>query len=195
MKILNKLLKVVNCLMFIFFVCFMIFMIVTYDDIRLSKFLNILCILPLVMVPYLLGKIKLYHMSRLLIFFYYLFILLSTVMGSLLGFYYKIWWFDLLVHFISGIVTSIIAVSILESNKLNNKKFSKFIFVFILVFSISIAGCWEYLEFICDKLFNTDTQWVGASGVDDTMTDMLIATLASLLSSIYYLFYLHKDKV
>ena len=188
----NKLLKVVNRLMFVFFVCFMIFMIITYDDVRLSKFLNILCILPIVMVPYVLDKIKLYHMSELLKFFYYLFILLAIVMGSFLGFYYKIWWFDLLVHFISGIVTSIVAILILKSNKLNNIKYSKFIFMFILIFSIALAGCWEYLEFIWDKLFYTDTQWVGASGVDDTMTDMLIATLAGILSSIYYLCYLYK---
>lgn len=43
-----------------------------------------------------------------------------------------------------------------------------------------------------DKLFNCDSQWVFESGVNDTMTDMLIATLSGILSSFYYFYYLKK---
>lgn len=172
----------------------MIYMIISYDDIRLSKLLIILCILPLIMVPYLVDKIKVYHMDEVLIFFYYLFLLLSLVMGSILNFYYKVWWFDLLVHFISGIVTGIVAFILLQKNRLVNKKYKWLGFLFILLASIGIAAFWEYFEFTCDKIFHEDSQWVRSTGVDDTMTDMLIATLGGLLSSIYYLYYLHKKK-
>lgn len=167
----------------------------SYDAMKLSKILTVLCILPLIMVPYLLDKIKVYHMDEVLIFFYYLFLLLALVMGSILKFYYKIWWFDLFTHFISGIMTSIIAFILLQENKLIKKKYKWFGFIFILVFTIGIAAGWEFFEFASDKLFHSDTQWVVETGVDDTMTDMLIATLAGLLSSFYYLYYLHKKNV
>jgi len=164
----------------------------SYDTMGLLKMLTVLCILPLIMVPYLLGKIKVYHMDEVLVFFYYVLLLLSLVMGSILKFYYKVWWFDLFTHFISGIVTSIVAFILLEKNKLVNKKYKWFGFMFILLFNITIAACWEYCEFFCDKLFNSDSQWVFATGVNDTMTDMLIATLAGIFSSFYYLYYLKK---
>lgn len=193
MKILKKLLKVVNSLLFVFFICFVAYMLISsYDTMKLSKILTLLCILPLIMVPYILDKIKVYHMDEVLIFFYYVFLLLALVMGSILKFYYKIWWFDLFAHFISGAMTSIIAFILLQKNKLINKKYKWFGFLFIILFTISIAAGWEYFEFFCDKLFKSDSQWVMSTGVDDTMTDMLIATLAGILSSFYYLYYLHK---
>lgn len=191
----KKLLKVVNSLLFVFFICFMVYMLISsYATMNLSKILTVLCILPLIMVPYLLDKIKVYQMDEVLIFFYYFFLLLALVMGSILKFYYKIWWFDLFTHFISGFMTSIIAFILLQKNKLVNKKYKWFGFLFILIFTIAIAACWEYFEFTGDKLFHSDTQWVAETGVDDTMTDMLIATFAGLLSSIYYLYYLYKKK-
>lgn len=193
MKLLKKLLKVVNSLLFVFFIGFIVYILISsYETISLMKVLTVLCILPLIMVPYLLDKIKVYRMDEFLIFFYYLLILLSVVMGSILKLYYKIWWLDLFAHFISGIITSIIAFIVLEKNKLINKKYKRFAFLFIILFTVTISAGWEYLEFFCDKLFNSDSQWVFESGVNDTMTDMLIATLAGILSSIYYLYYLNK---
>lgn len=191
----KKLLKVVNSLLFVFFICFMVYILISsYGTIKLLKILTVLCILPLIMVPYLLDKIKVYHMDEVLIFFYYFFLLLALLMGSILNFYYKIWWFDLFTHFISGFMTSIIAFILLQKNKLVSNKYKWFGFLFIIVFTMSIACFWEYFEFICDKLFQSDAQWVVKTGVDDTMTDMLIATLAGFLSSIYYLYYLRKKK-
>lgn len=184
----TKLLKVVNSLLFIFFVCFMGYMLVnSISSIKLSKLLILLCILPLIMVPYILDKIKLYHMNEYLIFFYYVFLLLALVMGCILKLYYKIWWFDLFTHFLSGIMTSIIAFILLSKNNITTNKYKWFGFLFITTFTISIAACWEYFEFFCDKLFNEDAQWVLKTGVDDTMTDMIIATLGGIISSIYWL--------
>ena len=191
----KKLLKIVNSLLFVGFICFMVYMLISsYDTMSLSRMLTVLCILPVIMVPYLLEKIKVYKMDETLLFFYYIFILLSLVMGSILKFYYRIWWFDLSTHFISGIVTSIVAFIILEKSKLINKKYKWFAFLFIILFTVSIAVFWEYFEFFCDKLFGADSQWVFESGVDDTMTDMLIATFAGIMSSFYYLYYLRKNK-
>lgn len=180
--------------MFVFFICFMAYMLINFKDIKLTKLLITLCILPLIMIPFILDKLRWYHMDEVLIFFYYLFLIIALVMGSLLNLYYKIWWIDLLAHFISGILTSIVAFILLQKNKLVDKKYKWFGFLFIIVFTTSIACCWEYFEFLCDKIFHEDAQWVIKTGVDDTMTDMLIATLGGILVSIYYLYYLKKKK-
>lgn len=189
----KKLLKVVNKLFFVVFIVCVIFTLInSYNSKNLLNMATALCILPLIMVPFLLDKIKVYHMDEFLVFFYYLLIFLSLVMGGIHKFYYRIGWFDLFVHFISGFFTSIVAFILLEKNKLINKKYKWFGFLFIILFSVNIAVLWEYIEFFCDKLFNCDTQWVFESGVNDTMTDMLIATLSGILSSFYYLYYLKK---
>lgn len=192
----KKLLKVVNSLLFVFFICFTVYMLVSsYDTMSLSKLLTVLCIIPLIMLVYLLDKLKIYHMDEVLIFFYYLFILLALVIGSVMGLYYKIWWFDLLVHFVSGFMTSIVAFVILQENKIIKKKNKWFCIAFIIIFSVFIGACWEYFEFFCDKLFKADAQWVKKTGMNDTMTDMLIATLASILSALYFIYYFHKKKI
>lgn len=133
-------------------------------------------------------------MDEVLLFFYYIFLLLSLVLGSILDYYCKIWWFDLFTHFISGILTSIIAFIILQENGLIRQDNKRFCVLFFIIFTIGIAGCWEYFEYFCDKIFGADCQYVKESGVDDTMTDMLIATLASIFVSIYYLYYMNKKK-
>lgn len=193
--ILKKLLMVVNSLLFVFFICFMVYTIISFQDMKLPKLLITLCIFPLIMVPYLLDKIKVYHMNEVFIFLYFLFLLLALVMGCILNFYSKIWWFDLLVHFLSGIATSIVAFILLQKNKLIHRKYKWIGFLFMIMTTIGIAACWEYFEFVCDKIFQADAQWVALTGVGDTMTDMMIATLGGILSSGYYLYYLSKKEL
>ena len=49
-----------------------------------------------------------------------------------------------------------------------------------------IASFWEFFKFLSDKVLKGDTQWVLLTGVDDTMTDMLIAFLSSVIFSVFY---------
>lgn len=191
----KKILRLVNSLLFVFFICFMVYILISsYNTLSLSKLLTVFCILPLIMIPFLLDKLRWYHMNEILIFIYYLFLILALVLGSILGVYHKIWWFDLFTHFLSGIITSILAFIILEKNKFVNKNNKLFCLIFILFFTISIATCWEYFEFTSDKLFKIDVQLVAKTGVDDTMTDMLIATLGGIVSDIYYFYYICKKR-
>ncbi len=170
----------------------MVYNLISAQEIKLTCLLTTLCIFPLSMVPYLLDKIKVYHMNELFIFLYYLFLLIALVMGCLLDFYSKVWWFDLFVHFTSGVFTGIVAFILLQKNKLISRKYKWIGFLFMIMTTIGVAACWEYFEFICDNIFQGDAQKVMASGVTDTMTDMLIATLGGFLSSCYYLYDLMK---
>ena len=114
----KKIIKLLNSCLFVFFICFTVLMFLNFNDLKISKILLVLCILPVIMLPYILDKIKIYHMDEVLLFIYYIFILLSLILGSILGFYHKIWWFDLLCHFRSGCLTVIVAFVVLQKNHL-----------------------------------------------------------------------------
>lgn len=159
----------------------------------ISKILTTTSILPIIMVPYLLDKIFHYQMKEGTQLAYYVFILISLALGSILGLYHKISWFDLLAHFLTGIVSSLAALIILEKVGLLKEERVGFIFFFMLLLGLAVSSCWEFFEFFSDKIFDGDTQFVKSTGVDDTMEDMLIAFLGSILFSGYTCIKMKKD--
>lgn len=165
-----------------------------FSTMQVSKMLTTASILPIIMIPYLLDKIFHYQMKEGLQLGYYLFILISLALGSVLGLYHKIAWFDLLAHFLTGIVSSLASLIILQKYNLIQKKNAGFIFIFMIVFALGIASGWEFFEFFSDKIFGGDTQYVKLTGVDDTMEDMLIALGGSILFSGYFYIKLKKDQ-
>ena len=90
------------------------------------------------------------------------------------------------MHTLSGVLTSFIALIVL--NNINQYKFKNVIFniVFMIVFSLAVAGIWEIFEFTNDILFQADAQKVAISGVNDTMLDMIVALFGSILVCIEY---------
>ena len=66
------------------------------------------------------------------------------------------------------------------------KELKWFHIIFMIAFGLMIASFWEFFEFASDNILGGDTQWVKETGVDDTMGDMLIAFLGSILFCIYY---------
>ncbi len=160
----------------------------------LSKILTTASILPIIMVPYLLDRIFHYQMKEGLQFVFYLFILVSLALGSILGLYHKIAWFDLLAHFLTGVISGVVACIFLEKQGLLRKEKRGFACFFILLFGLGVSSCWEFFEFFSDKLLNGDTQYVKLTGVDDTMEDMLIAFVGSILFSGYCYIKLKKDQ-
>lgn len=131
-------------------------------------------------------KVLKYEISEIIKFLYFLFMFMALVLGSIYNFYRMISWFDLLVHFTSGILISMIALIVLKKFNLLQNNLLIFNIIFITVFSITIGFFWELLEFFSDKLLKTDAQWVLLTGVDDTMTDMLIAFSSSLIFCMFY---------
>ncbi len=127
-------------------------------------------------------------MSEILKFCYFFFIFVSFICGSVLEWYYKIAWYDLFVHFLSGIASTIFGAVILyrKSNLIQKNIFITVLF--LLCFSLAIASFWEFFEFLCDQIFHKDAQFVQKTGVVDTMTDMLIAFFGSILANGYFLF-------
>ena len=102
-------------------------------------------------------------------------------------------WFDKVTHFISGFLTSIVALMLIKYGRVTVKS-KWFVPIFIIIFSIGIAGCWEFLEYFMDMITGGDTQHVLTTGVDDSMGDMLVAALASIMFAIYYYYQVYFAK-
>lgn len=165
-------------------VCFAIkdFNIGAYD--RLLGSLSIAFVL---FIPRIVRKLFKIKISNAMEFIYILFIFLAQFLGSVVNLYNKVWWYDLFMHFISGILTSFLALEVLcwfNNYKEKNKIFNA---LFIISLSLMIAVLWEFCEFTADTLFGMNVQHNMETGVKDTMQDMLVAFLGSIIVSVLYL--------
>ena len=138
------------------------------------------------LVPTMVRKILHLKISYTMEFVYLLFIIFGHFIGSILGIYNEIPHYDKIMHTLSGVLTSFVALIVL--NNINQYKFKNVIFniVFMIVFSLAVAGIWEIFEFTSDILFQADAQRVAISGVNDTMLDMIVALFGSVLVCIEY---------
>ena len=98
------------------------------------------------------------------------------------------------MHFLSGILTAYIGLYLIMLLKSYNKKNIIFNIIFIIGFTLSIAFFWEVFEFVNDSLFGKDAQNVLTTGVDDTMWDMIVAFLGSIIISIIYIVEVKTNK-
>ena len=184
----NKTINLINRCINVVLILFMFYkVVVDLNNMSFSKVLTVLSIIPILLVPHIIKKIFKYQMSEVLKLIYYLFVIVALVLGSILGWYYQISWFDLFTHFLSGILTSFLSLILLKQKKLLKEESIGFIILYMISFTLMVASFWEFFEFTSDKLLGGDAQWVIKTGVDDTMTDMLIAFLGSISFSIYFL--------
>ena len=139
------------------------------------------------LIPRIMGKIFKIKITSAMELVYVLFIILAQFLGSVVNLYNKIWWYDLFAHFLSGILTSVLSLVVLNWFGVYNRKNKWFNFLFIISFTLMIASIWEFLEFGADTFFGMNVQHSLDTGVRDTMEDMLIAFLGSLIVSISYL--------
>lgn len=180
MKKINKLLIVVFILLDIGYTIYS----GLYGNIK-NILINI-SIFPLVFVPTLIRKIFKINFPDTFETLFLIFLFMAQFLGSILGFYSKIPCWDSILHFISGIITSLIGIALLVWFHKYNKKNITFNVLFITITAIAIAGLWEYFEFIADIFTKGDAQKVAETGVTDTMKDMIVATLGSILFSLFY---------
>ena len=149
---------------------------------KLAFILKDLSILLTLILPYIFEKIFKKKLGETFKLIWIIFIFMAHYLGVINHFYDKFYYFDKIVHAISGILTAYIAMLIL------NKKTKNTIFsiLFIVSFSALCALSWEIFEFVCNILVGGDAQRVALTGVDDTMLDMIVAVAGSLVFTLYY---------
>lgn len=149
-------------------------------------------------IPFLLRKIFALQTVYELNFMIYVFCFLLYTIGLVMQGYSYIPYYDKFAHTLSGVFITLVAMGLFYLLKHHpQKKASDFplLSVFSVAVSVSIAGIWEIAEYIMSLIFVTmDPQNVLTTGVGDTMQDMIVCTVGSLLLVISMYFYYRKGK-
>lgn len=153
----------------------------------LYKYLIVFSVIPVMLIPYILKLFKL-KLDDAIITLYLIFIFFAHFLGTIVNLYYKIPIYDKLMHTLSGVMTSFLAIILLIKLKKYNDKSIVFNVIYIIAITATVALMWEMFEFTNDRLFNKDAQRVLTTGVTDTMTDMIVAFLGSCAFSVCYAF-------
>lgn len=110
----------------------------------------------------------------------YFYCIFSLVLGNMWDFYDIIWWWDIVMHILSGIILGLIGNILF--NGINKKNFnSKIKFLFIVGIACIGGIIWEIFEFFIDLLLNLDTQLSLSTGVSDTMWDLITDLLGGII--------------
>ena len=135
---------------------------------------------------YIIQKIFKIKISEGINLIYIIFVFMAHFLGVICELYNYIYWFDKFVHFLSGVVTSFVAIYLLIKFKKDKNMF--FDILYIITLTLAIAALWEVFEYLSSYYFNLDPQKVALTGVSDTMGDIIVAFLGSILISVSYYF-------
>lgn len=157
-----------------------------------DRFLGDLSMVFVLIIPKIIRALFKIKITDSMEFVYVVFMILAQFIGSVVNLYNHTWWYDLFTHFLSGVLTTVLALVIMNWMGVYKDKNKWFNFVFMISFTLMIASFWEFMEFGTDLVMKTDVQHVLDTGVKDTMQDMLIAFLGSLIVAFSYLI---EDKI
>lgn len=123
-----------------------------------------------------------------------IFVFLAQYFGEIRNFYGTFWWWDLLLHAIFGSYVVVVGHFLLKgtmekTHKITKQRFVFFKIMFAFCFAITLGTLWEIFEFAGDYIFRTS---MIKGGLNDTLTDLIIKTMAALITSIVY--YIHCIK-
>lgn len=128
------------------------------------------------------------------------FVLAALVLGEWLNMYDAVWWWDDMLHGLSGVILGLIGLlAIYFFNARHNMNLSpSFVAVFVFCFAVSMGVVWEVYEFTIDVfLEGTMQQWnMGPNaivmgkpyqgmGLRDTMSDLIVACLGAFIAAIF----------
>lgn len=172
-----------------------------YERIWMALFVSILTLF-LTFIPNIIKNKYNIELPTFLQVFIIAFIYASLFLGEVHNFYHKFWWWDSLLHFLSGIALGFAGFLILyilyKTKKLKASPF--LITVLVFSFAMAMGAIWEIFEFLMDEFFGFDMQKArnlcvegyycdSRVGVIDTMIDLILDALGALLAcTIGYLF-------
>lgn len=132
---------------------------------------------------------------------YFIFLYMAIFLGEVRNFYFKISFWDDILHFFSiGMFTIVGFWLFFYLNKMEKIRFKAspfFIVLFAFCFAMTCAVLWEIYEFLADGILNTNmqkfknwdgTEFVGREALVDTMQDLIVGGVSSFLISVYAYF-------
>lgn len=150
----------------------------------------------------LLNVILNIKLDRVGSFLYFTIITMTVYLGSALKFYDRYAWWDILVHFMSGI--TFVSLGIAVARKVEGLSNFSILF-FSLTLSITLHAIWEVAEYTADSLFRSNHQrWqkhydsinhkpekaIQPAGLVDTMSDTITCIFGTVFSCFIWWFFL-----
>lgn len=126
-------------------------------------------------------------------------IFIGAFLGGVFAFYDLISYWDTICHTFFGIVSGSFFIYFLRLFHIDRINFIA-IAILEFTFTLGLAAGWEIIEFIIDCLYETDFQKVVLSMQDgklpqwDTMIDIIVALLGSIIHYIFYILQIKKVK-
>jgi len=113
------------------------------------------------------------------------FIFASLFLGEYHGYYTRFWWWDALLHTVSGFMLGILGFLLVhvmnEKEELELHMKPAFVALFAFMFALGIGTLWEIFEFTMDSQFGLNMQ---KSGLVDTMADLIVDAVGAFIIAI-----------
>jgi hypothetical protein len=121
------------------------------------------------------------------------FIFAAQYLGELNAYYYKYWWWDSMLHTLSGVILGFVGVLLVyilnKEEKIDVYLSPFFVALFAFTFAVATGALWEIFEFAMDAFFGLNMQ---KSGLVDTMWDLIVDSIGALVAAVYG--YLYEKK-
>ena len=150
------------------------------DGYHLGVCLGTLAIPAALWAFYRLLRLKYVHQLNFLIL---AFTVLAYTLGSGLDFYQRLPGYDKLVHMLSGVLVSLLCMALfcaLLPGRRPGRRDLPLLLAFTFFGSMAVAGLWEIGEYLLSFIIGRDLQNVAATGVGDSMQDMIVCMLGTL---------------
>jgi len=126
------------------------------------------------------------------------FVFLSLFLGSALDFYYRFWWWDIVLHTASGFLLGIIGFISLyvlnQTDQLPTGMKPAFRCFFGFTFAVTLGVMWEIFEFTVDRLWPAIDMQSTGTGVVDTMKDLVVDTIGAVVVAVMGYAYLKTGR-
>lgn len=121
-----------------------------------------------------------------------LFAFVTLFLGEVRDFYELYWWWDLAIHFSSGLLLGLLGFMLVymmnENKSVELHMRPSFIALFAFLFAVAIGAVWELFEFGVDQTLGTTMQKPRAgdpSGLTDTMWDLAVDLTGAAIVSLF----------
>ena len=176
----------VNRIFLAFYYLFSAVLIVVYairkDGYHLGISIGTLAIPPALALFYRITRLKRVHQLDFLIL---AFTFLAYPLGSCLDFYRILPGFDKVAHTLSGVFVSVLCLVLyyfLKPGHAVEARDAALAMVFTFFGSMAVAGLWEIAEYLISFVVGLDLQRVAATGVADSMQDMIVCMIGTLVT-------------
>lgn len=152
-------------------------------------FSNAIVTLIVIQLPWILNQFFNLTFSKLITVTYYVFIMLTLLIGEAVGVYRVVTAYDSFIHAIGGFVLALTGYYVYQLlSKETNKPL---LIIFILGFQALFGTIWEIFEYGLDVWIGSNTQsyfnditqtlFIGQAALRDTMLDFIFNTLGAII--------------